>query len=157
MPKLRIKTKRKSFFRPVHLQAIVFLVVYNIISKTVFLKSLLHSEYFINFIGPFLFSCVAGSIFLYLLKHEDFFRFIKEVERQENKKEKGYLKRFVHHGKILTTFIIATIGGPIFSALTIRLLLPKYKYPYLLLFIGNIFSTLFSTGLAKGFVFGFIK
>lgn len=156
MPKLRIKSKNKSFFRPVHLQAIIFLVVYNIISKTVFLKSLLHSEYFINFIGPFLFSCMAGSIFLYLFRHEDFFRFIKEVERQESKKEKGYLKRFAHHGKILTTLIIATIGGPIFSALTIRLLLPKYEHPYVLLFVGNIFSTLFSTGLAKGLMMGVV-
>ena len=147
----------KKFLRPVHLQAIIFLIVYNIVSKTIFIKSVLQSVYFITFSGPFIFACVAGAIFLYLLRHEDFFHFIKEVERQEDKKERGYLNKFKHHGKILATLIIATIGGPIFSTLTIRLLLPKYKYPYLLLFIGNIFSTLFSTGLAKGFVFGFIK
>ena len=122
MPKL--KRKKRSFFRPVHLQAIIFLVIYNVVSKTIFIKSVLQSAYF--------------------------FHFIKEVERQEDKKERGYLNKFKHHGKILATLIIATIGGPIFSALTIRLLLPKYKYPYLLLFIGNIFSTLFSVMIGKG-------
>ena len=157
MPNLKRKSKTKSFFRPVHLQAIIFLIIYNIVSKTIFLKSILQSSYFITFSGPFIFACIAGALFLYLLRHEDFFHFIKEVEREEDKKEKGYLKRFMHHGKILATLIIATIGGPIFSAITIRLLLPKYKYPYLLLFIGNIFSTLFSVGIAKGIILGFFK
>ena len=143
----------KSFFRPVHLQAIIFLIVYNIVSKTIFFKSILYNAYFINFSGPYLFACVAGAIFLYLLRHEDFFHFIKEVERQEDKKEKGYLKKFSNHGKILTTLIIATIGGPIFSALTIRLLLPKHKHPYLLLFLGNVFSTIFSVMIAKGILY----
>jgi hypothetical protein len=152
MPKLRSKFKKKSFFRPVHLQAILFLVVYNILSKTFLVKFVLNKNYFINFIGPYIFGVLAGSVFLYLLKHEDFFHFIKEIERVEGKKEKRLVRRFLHHGKILATLMIATLGGPIFAALTIRLLLPKYKYQFLLLAVGNLFSTLLSVVFAKSIV-----
>lgn len=155
MPKLKRKIKKSNFFRPVHLQALIFLIVYNLISKTIFFESLGSNRILINFSGPFLFACIGGSIFLYLLRHQDFFHFIKEVERVENKREKGYLRKFRHHGKIFATLIIATLGGPIFAGLTIRLLLPKYKYPYLLLFVGNLFSTLFSMGIVKGIILGF--
>lgn len=157
MPKLRIKSKRKSFFRPIHLQAILFLIVYNILSKTLFVKFVLSNNYFINFLGPYIFGVLAGSVFLYLLKHEDFFHFMKEVEEVEKHKEKKLIKKFLHHGKILAILIITTIGGPIFGALTIRLLLPRYKYSIALLSVGNIFSTILGVSLAKGIVLGFSK
>lgn len=157
MPKSKSKIKKKSFFRPVHLQAILFLIVYNILSKTFLIKFILYKNFYLNFIGPYVFGVIAGSVFLYLLKHEDFFHFMKEVEKEERGKEKKFIKKFLHHGKILATVIIATIGGPIFAALTIRLLLPRYRYPFLLLAVGNIFSTLLSVTLAKGVVLGFTR
>ena len=157
MPKLRIKSKRKPFFRPVHLQAILFLIVYNILSKTLFVKFILSSNYYINFLGPYIFGVLAGSAFLYLLRHEDFFHFMKEVEEVEKRKEKKLIKKFLHHGKILAILIITTIGGPIFGALTIRLLLPKYKYSFALLATGNILSTILGVGLAKGIILGFTE
>ena len=36
---------------------------------------------------PYFFGVAAGIIFLYHFSHEDFFHFIKEVEREEKKKE----------------------------------------------------------------------
>ena len=82
---------------------------------------------------------------------------MKEVEEVEKRKEKKLIKKFLHHGKILAILIITTIGGPIFGALTIRLLLPKYKYSFALLATGNILSTILGVGLAKGIILGFTE
>lgn len=147
MPKLK---KKSNFFRPVHLQAIIFLIFYNAISKIIFFKSIVHKNLLINFFGPYLFACIAGVIFLYLLRHEDFFHFMKEVEKVEEKKEKSFVRKYLHHGKILATLVITTIGGPIFGALTIRFLFPRYRYSFLVLCIGNIFSTAVSVMITKG-------
>ena len=75
---------------------------------------------------------------------------MKEVEKEEKGKERIFLSRYLHHGKIAATLIIAAIGGPIFAALTIRLILSKYKYQLALVAIGNIISTLITVGIAKG-------
>ena len=140
----------RKFFRPVHLQAILFLIIYNIISKWVFFKAIIHDSLLVNFLVPYFFGIIAGYIFLYLLSHEDFFHFIKDVEKIEKKKERGFIKKYLHHGKILATFLITIIGGPIFGALTIRLLLPRYKYSLLILCIGNIIPTVMWVSIGRG-------
>ena len=156
MPSIKNKSKAsklKNLLRPVHLQALLFLLLYNLISKTIFIKAIIADSIFINFLVPYVFGIVSGVLFLYLLRHQDFFHFMKEVENQEKAKEKVLLSKYLHHGKILATIIIASVGGPIFAALTIRLILPpKYKYGALLIALGNIISTLMSVGVAKGFV-----
>lgn len=154
MPKKISKTssKVKNFFKPVHFQAILFLLVYNIISKTIFVKAIIANSILINFFVPYIFGILSGWLFLYLLKHQDFFHFMKEVEKEEDGKEKALISRYLHHGKMLATLIIASVGGPIFGALTVRLLLPKYRHGVFLIAIGNIFSTLISVAFAKGIV-----
>lgn len=147
MPKTTTHTR---FFRPIHLQAVIFLVFYAIFSKTVFIKSVADENIMVSFFVPYIFGIVAGNGFLYLFSHQDFFHFMKEVERIENKNEKKLLNKYKHFGKILTTLIIATVGGPVFSALTIRLLLNNAWYKYLLIIVGNIPSTIFTVSLAKG-------
>jgi hypothetical protein len=144
------KSPKKGFFRPIHLQAVVFLVVYTILSKTIFIKSIASENLAVNFFSPYIFGVAAGIIFLYLLNHADFFHFIKEVEKAERKKENNYLKKYLHFGKVLSTLIIATIGGPVFAALTVRLLLNKVWYKYLLIAAGNLTSTILGVSLAKG-------
>lgn len=134
--------RKKGFFRLVHLHALTFFVVYSIISKTIFVKSIATKNPLISFFGPYTFGVVAGIILLYLLSHEDFFHFIKKFEREEEKKEKKLLKKYKHYGKVLSTLLIAAVGGPIFSAITIRLLLNKAWYKYLLVAVGNLFSTI---------------
>lgn len=144
------KAVKRGLIRGVHIQAIFFLVVYTIISKAVFIKSITSSNMFIVFLVPYFFGITAGIIFLYLFNHEDFFHFMKEVEKEDGKKEKKYLKRFKHYGKIISTLIIAAIGGPIFSALTIRFLLNNVWYRYILIAVGNIASTLFAIFFTGG-------
>lgn len=142
--------KKRNFFRPVHLQALFFFVAYTILSKAIFIKSVMSANLEVVFFVPYFFGVAAGFLFLYLFNHEDFFHFVKEIEKEEKKRERGYLKKYQHYGKILSTLIIAAIGGPIFAALTIRFLLNKYKYKYLLLALGNIVSTLVAIAIAKG-------
>ena len=142
--------KKKGLIRGVHLQAILFLVAYNILSKYIFIKSVTHADILVNFFVPYIFGVVAGIVFLYLLHHEDFFHFMKEVEKEEKKKEESYLKRYLHYGKVACVLIVALIGGPVFAALTIRFLLNKFKYKYLLIAVGNIGSTLLMVSIARG-------
>lgn len=144
------KAVKRGLIRGVHIQAILFLVVYNILSKYIFIKSVIHADILVNFIAPYVFGVVAGIVFLYLLDHEDFFHFMKEVEKEEKKKENLYLKKYLHYGKVACVLIIALIGGPVFSALTIRFLLNKFKYGYLLIALGNIGSTLLTVSIARG-------
>lgn len=128
----------------------MFFIAYTILSKAIFLKSVTSGNAEIIFFVPYIFGVVCGVLFLYLFNHEDFFHFIKEIEKEEEKKEKAYLRKYKHYGKILSTLIIGAIGGPVFSALTIRFLLNKYWYKYLVLSVGNIASTFFAILIAKG-------
>lgn len=107
--------------------------------------------------GPFVFGVIAGCIFMYLLSHEDFFHFMKEVEKVEKKTENKLVKKYIHHGKILATFLIFSLSGPVFGTITARLLIPKYRYWFWLLFVGNFISTLITVGIAKGLLVGLVR
>ena len=144
------KKKTRSFFRPVHLHAILFLVIYTIISKAVFIKAIVSPNITVVFLVPYIFGVVAGVIFLYLLNHEDFFQFMKDVEKEERGKENTYLKKYLHYGKVLSALIIGVVGGPVFAAITIRFLLNKLWYKYVILAVGNIGSTLIFVSLTRG-------
>jgi hypothetical protein len=148
MPKRRIK--KKGFIRPIHIQTLLVIIGYLLVSKFVFFKFVTGSNITEAFLGPFIFGVLTSFIFLYLFSHEDFFHFIKEVEKKEEKNEEKYLRKYKHLGKIAAVMVVALIGGTIFAALTVRLLLAHYKYRYLILLISMIFSTAFSVVLAKG-------
>jgi hypothetical protein len=152
MPKRKLRSK-EAFFKPVHLQAVVFLLMYSVISKSIFIKSISSVDNMVAFLVPYVFGVVAGFLFLYLFSHEDFFHFARDVEKMESKREYGLLKKYKHYGKVVCTLIIATLGGPVFSALTIRLLLNNYKHKFLILAIGNIPSTLTHVVVARGAFF----
>lgn len=154
MPKRRIKIK-KGFIRPIHIQTLFVIVAYLVISKFVFFKFVTGPNMVESFLGPFIFGVLTSFIFLYLFSHEDFFHFIKEVEKKEERKEEEYLRKYKHLGKIAAVLAIGAIGGVIFAALTVRLLLINYKYRYLILLISMFFSTIFTVGVAKGLL-GFL-
>ena len=126
------------------------MAIYTALSKSIFLKSLGSESITTHFFGPYIFGVIAGIFFLYLFNHEDFFHFIKEVEEIEKKKENKFLKKYLHLGRILATLIIASLGGPVFAALTARFLINKFWFKYLILALGNIPSTILSVTLAKG-------
>lgn len=150
-------THTKPFIRLIHLQALLFLIVYNFLSKYVFIKSLISESLFINFFGPYLFGIIAGFVLMYLLSHEDFFHFMKEVEVMEKNAEKKMIHRYLHHGKLLAIFLIMAISGPVLGVMCSRLLLPKYRWWFLLLIFGNLVSTALTVGLAKGLFVNLIR
>jgi hypothetical protein len=147
MPKRKSK---KGFIRPVHLQALAIIIIYLVISRIVFVKFVTNPSLSVSFLGLFIYGVAGSFIFLYLFSHEDFFHFIKGVEKQEKKKENQYLKKYKRFGKIAAVIIVAVLGGTILAALTARLLLMNYKYKYIILLISMFFSTIFSVGIAKG-------
>ena len=105
-----------------------------------------------SFLQLYLLGAIFGLFLLYIISHEKFFPVGKEIEEEEEKKEKKLLKKYLHHGKILAVFIIGTIGGPVFLALTIRLLLKNFAFKYLILILANIPSTFLTVGIYRGFI-----
>jgi len=103
-----------------------------------------------SFLQLYLFGITFGIFLLYIISHEKFFPVAREIEKEEEKKEKKLLKKYLRHGKILATFIIGSVGGPVFSALTARLLLRNFAFKYFILILANIPSTLFTLSLGRG-------
>lgn len=146
----------KGLVRGIHLKALLFLGIYLVISKAISLHSIINPSLVESFLFPYLYGTSAGIIFLYLYSHEDFFHFIKEVEYIEDRKEKQYLHKYLHFGKIASIIIIGTVGGPLFSSFTARLLIPGRNYGYILIAAANLPSTLIHLGIFKGFFNYFI-
>lgn len=145
------KRKTKLFnFHWTHFVAVVVLVCYFFISKINLVNALANKSLVISFLQIYLFGVFFACIFLYIFSHEKFFTFGKEIEKIENNTEKKYLARYLHHGKILATFIIGVVGGPVFSSLSARFLLNNFKYKYLVLILADLPSSLFTILLGKG-------
>jgi uncharacterized membrane protein YbhN (UPF0104 family) len=146
-------SKRKSkFLRPVHFQALVFIILYFVLSIIVVAKSLLIPSIYVSFLGSFSFGVISVFIFLYLFSHEDFFHFFKNLDKFESKKEKGYLGSYVQYGKFLACILVSIIAGQIFLALTIRFLFPKSSNRYLIAFLVTFISTVIVVFFGKTFL-----
>jgi hypothetical protein len=85
-----------------------------------------------------------------LFSHKDFFRFIGILEREEKGKENRYLDEFVKYGKYIACVLVSQIGGPVFLALTVRLLFTKNQNRYLIVLVSTVASTIFGIAIAKG-------
>lgn len=134
----------------IHLLAVLILGGYFVLSKINTVYALTRNNIVESFLQLYLFGIFFACLFLYIFSHEKFFPIAKDIEKQERKKEKKFLKKYIHHGKIFGTFIIGVLGGPIFSSLTARLLLNNYAFKYVLIILANIPSTLFTLGLGRG-------
>lgn len=148
-------SKNKEFkFGIIHFQAIIALVLYNVLSKLIFIKFLLFKNIYLSFVGPYLFGICASAFLLYLFSHEKFFPWVYEIEKREDKQEKKWIHKYIHHGKVATCLIIGTIGGPVFEALSLRILLhnKSFVYKMTIVCIANIFSTIFTISIAKGLI-----
>lgn len=145
-----IKSKNKLHWS--HLLAVGVLAFYFIASKINLAHALQYQNTAISFLQIYLFGVFFAVLFLYIFSHEKFFPIATEIEKSEEKKEKKYLKKYIHHGKVLATFLIGILGGPVFSSLTARLLLNNHWYKYLVVIVANIPSTILTTGLGKSLV-----
>lgn len=143
------KKTRKRIFRWVHLETIIVIVGYFLLSNFIFLRSVSHPNIWLSFLVPLIFGVGSSLVFLYLFSHEDFFHFIKSLEKQENKQEKKYLSKFKRYGKMVTCILISAIGGPIFLALTVRFLFSKKENRYLIATVSNIISTILIVMLVR--------
>jgi len=107
---------------------------------------------FYSFLALYLFGAFFGVCLLNILSHKKFFFIGREIEKEEMKKEKRLLNKHLHHGKIAATFIIGVIGGPVFSAITTRILLNNFSFKYLVILFSNVFATLITMGAVSGFI-----
>lgn len=149
--------KKHSHFHWVHLLAAFILGGYFISSKVNLVHALTNESPLVSFMQIYLFGVFFACLFLYVFSHDNFFKFAKDIEKKNEKKEKRYLEKYLHHGKILATFIIGVMGGPVFSSLTARLLLNNYAFKYILIILANIPSTIITVGVSRGaiHIFGF--
>lgn len=146
------KKKVKSGFHWIHLFAILILGGYYFISKVNLVHALSQKTFLMSFFQLFVFGSFFSLLFLYIFSHDKFFPLARELERTEAKKEKKFLKKYFHHGKIFATFLIATVGGPVFSSLTARILLNNLASKYFIVFLANIPSTILALSLGRGIV-----
>ena len=149
MPKTKSK---RSPIKLVHLQALIFVVVYFLVSNLIVAKFIINPNIYISFLFSFLFGVVSVFAFLYLFSHEDFFPFFKNLRKNQDKKEKRYIKNYIKYGKLLACIIVGVVGGPIFLALTIIFLFPQSKMKYLIALASTLIATIFVVGFAKGLI-----
>ena len=152
MPKRKIDTKKHTHFHWIHLIAVFILGGYFVLSKINLVNALTRETLALSFFQLYLFGIFFACLFLFIFSHEKFFPFAKDIEKQEARKEKRYLVKYLHRGKVLATFLVGVIGGPIFSSLTARLLINNLWYKYLIVIIANIPSTILTTGLGKSLI-----
>lgn len=143
---------KKARLHWVHIFAVLILGGYFVLSKINLINGLTKDLLIVSFLQLYLFGTFFACLFLFIFSHEKFFPFAKEIEKKQEKREKAFLKKYIHHGKVLGTFIIGIVGGPVFSSLTARLLLNNYPFKYLLIILANIPSTILTVGIGSGVV-----
>lgn len=146
------KRKQHKKLHWVHLLAVLVLVAYYMVSKVNLVNALSKQSIVESFLQLFAFGGLFSVLFLYIFSHDKFLPFARDLERTQQKKEKKYLKKYLHHGKILATFIISAVGGPVFSALTARFLLNNLSGKYFIVLLANAPSTLLALTLGRGIV-----
>ncbi len=140
-------------FKSVHIKALFVWLVYSIITKGSFLTGSLRTEEVLtSYLLNIVLSIFFGSMFLYFFSHEDFFKFAKEIENKNVKKEKQWEHKLLHHGKLVTAILIGIATGPLIGALSVRLLLPRNKYKYLLISFSSALGSAFWLGVARGVI-----
>jgi hypothetical protein len=143
----------KTKINPIHFWAVATIILYLFFSKVV-LVYFSPLSLWLAFLGPFVYGVISGLVFLYLFSHEDFFPLAWQIEKEEEKNEKKWIKSFAHHGKLFICLAVGAIAGPLFGAITVRLLIHRRKfwYKYALIFFSTILSTILLVGIARGII-----
>lgn len=152
MPKMSKIKPKHSHFHWIHLIAVFILGGYFISSKVNLVHALSNKNLIESFLQLYLFGIFFACLFLYIFSHDKFFPIAREIENTEGKNEKKYLEKHLHHGKVLATFLIGALGGPVFSSLTARLLINDHWYKYLIIILANIPSTIITAGFGQSLI-----
>lgn len=136
-----------KFFKKIHLIAFIIIFVYFLLSQFN-LSSALNQKDLLSFVQVFVFSLFFFITFLFMFSHDDFFKFIKDLEKIESKGERKIIDRY-HNHRIIVCMVIGSLFGPIAGSLAIRIALNKYKNKYLLTIPMSILYTLFLVILYK--------
>lgn len=136
--------------RSIYIKAMFLYTAYFVLTKYVLIASSLNkdSQYFFQISINIFFAL----IFLYLFENDNFFKFIKVIEKKEIKKEKKLEKQYLHFGKTLAAIIIALLTGPLVGALTFRFLVVKSFMRYVILVLSIIISSSGILFFAKGVI-----
>lgn len=137
--------------KSIHFKAFAVWAIYTAVTKGSFLAGMSESvtppnAYMINII----FSVIFGLLFLYLFSHQDFFKFAKEIEKNNSKAERRWEHRLLHFGRLFSAFLIGVATGPLIGALAIRFLVPRHKYKYVLIVTSSTISAILWLGLTRG-------
>lgn len=151
------KPKSRHFLRPVHIEALIFVILYFLLSVFVVVRAVANPNIFISFLASFSFGIISVFIFLYFFSHPDFFHFFKKLEKFESKKEKQYLGDYKQYGKYLACLLISILGGQIFLALSIRFLFPKSANRYSIAFFVTFVSTVIVIFFGKSILGIFVR
>lgn len=128
----------------------IILATHSILGWFVLLLATKSGTFIFSFGLPLSFGILSGMVFLYIFNHDKVIRIARLIEEKEEKIEERWLKHFAHSGKLASCFLMGMIGGPVLAALTIRLLLPKFKHKYSLVTAVVIVNTIFYVGFLKG-------
>jgi hypothetical protein len=132
----------KTLIRPVHYQIALFTVLYFLLSNAIVVRLVAEQNHALSFLGLLLFGLLPTYVFLYFFSHQDFFKFFKDLEKAERKKEKSYMALFGQFGKVLACILVSIFGGPIFLALTVRLLFDEKKEMVQVAFVAAAIGTI---------------
>lgn len=134
----------------IYFQALAVWIIYSFGTKYLFVQSLFWKNILTSYIPQAVASALFGVIFLYFFSHENFFKFAKEIEKKEKKKEVKLIHKFLHIGKITVVFLVAVLSGPLLSALVARFILRRVKYKYWIVFFASMLGGVFWLAVAKG-------
>jgi len=133
--------------RKIYIRAVVAWLSYSIVGKIIFINAVLWRSTIVAYVIVILFSILFSVVFLYIFSHEDIFKFAKVIEKMEMKKEKKWLDRFSRFHRIVSIVLIGTLFGPLFLALTVKLLIPESKLIYwLTIFVSIVHGFLWLFG-----------
>ncbi len=134
--------------KSIYFKTSIILILYILFTRSIFVAMIIYPNTLIALTLPTLIAALSGASFFYFFSHQ--FKFANVIRKRKEKEETNFIDRFIFLGKFLSCFAIGFIGGPIFAALTVHLLLPKSRYRYFYVIFISSFSIFMAIALARG-------
>ena len=128
----------------------VILAIHGTLGWLLLLVATKSNNPYLSWALPLLYGVFSGLIFLYIFNHDKVIKIARIIEEKEEKIEEKWLKHFARSGKFITVFLMGMVGGPVLAALTVHLLLRRFRHKYILVTIIIVLNTIFYIGFLKG-------